>query len=161
VWSAVGVNFLFQLQNFQNQLERIKTETSAINGRITKLEEEQNQLAATDKSRSDDSLKPTGLKVSDTDIQTIRQFIKVAPSSTNARPLLKIGDTLPRSASLPLPEPVLEQIPKLRGARFAIDKGGAITITDAKGDHVAFIIDPVEQAADKLRLPQKKADDKN
>jgi hypothetical protein len=80
------------------------------------------------------------IALNESEIQFIREFIKVAPPLPGAQPRLKVGDELPPLASLPIPDAVAERFPKLQGAKFAIDQNGAIVISGAGSSRVDVVI---------------------
>jgi hypothetical protein len=76
------------------------------------------------------------------DIQLIRDFIKVAPSPPGAPRRINLGDFLADTALTPMPEPIMDKLPKLRGARFTIDRNSAIVVVAPGTNQVAVIINP-------------------
>ena len=69
----------------------------------------------------------TPLNLSREEIQLIREYIKLAPSAGTAGPAINVGDSV-GGATIPLPSPVTEKIPKLLGARFTTRDGAIIVI---------------------------------
>jgi hypothetical protein len=68
------------------------------------------------------------LSFSEAEIKTIRQYIKVLPPKPGTQQKIHLGDEIPDSAVAPVPQSLIDQLPKLRGARFSIDQDGAIII---------------------------------
>ena len=73
------------------------------------------------------SLDQTALGLSREEIQLIRDYIKLAPSADTAAPAINVGDPV-GGATIPLPSPITEKIPKLLGARFTTRNGAIIII---------------------------------
>ena len=61
------------------------------------------------------------------EIQLIRDFIKPATIAGSAAPAINVGDPV-GSATIPLPSPLTEKVPKLLGARFTTRNGSIIII---------------------------------
>ena len=76
------------------------------------------------------------------EIQLIRDFIKVPPAPPGAARNINVGDILPDTALAPLPDQIMEKLPKLRGARFTVDRNGAIVVVAPGTNRVDVIIDP-------------------
>ena len=76
------------------------------------------------------------------EIQLIRDFVKVPPPLPGAARNINVGDLLLGIALAPLPEPIMEKVPKLRGARFTVDRNGAIVVVAPGTNRVDVIINP-------------------
>jgi len=72
------------------------------------------------------------LNLTSEEVRLIRDFIKPAPVTGTPAPAINVGDMV-SIATIPLPSPLMEKIPKLLGARFAI-KNGAIIIVRKAGE---------------------------
>jgi len=144
ILSVVGFVFLIQVQGLKTEQAKLDRELAAVNGQVTELEKVVRQIAsgqpdAAASKKNANSVK-TLLSLGDAEMQLVRQFIRVAPRQANAQTGLKVGDALPQSASLPIPQALVDKVPKLDGARFAIDQSGAIAISGAGDDRVAVVI---------------------
>ena len=80
------------------------------------------------------------LSFSDSEIRVIRQFIKVLPSKPGALEKIHLGDEATKLSLAPLPEALVNQMSKLRGARFSIDENGSIIIVAAGSNRVDVVI---------------------
>jgi hypothetical protein len=80
------------------------------------------------------------LSFSDSEIRVIRQFIKVLPSKPGALEKIHLGDEATKLSLAPLPEALINQMSKLRGARFSIDENGSIIIVAAGSNRVDVVI---------------------
>jgi len=76
------------------------------------------------------------------EVQLILAVIKVPPPPHGATPKINVGDLLPDTALAPLPEPITRKVPKLLGARFAIDRNRAIVVVAPDTNRVDIIINP-------------------
>jgi hypothetical protein len=67
------------------------------------------------------------LNLTPEEIRLIRDFIKPAPAAAKPGPAINVGDTV-GIATIPLPSPLMEKIPKLLGARFTTRNGSIIIL---------------------------------
>jgi hypothetical protein len=70
----------------------------------------------------------------------VRQFIKVLPSQTSGSTPVQPGQPLGAISTAPIPDALVEQIPRLAGARFSIDATGAIIISRAGSSRVDAVL---------------------
>jgi hypothetical protein len=85
--------------------------------------------AGAEKNKAGGELRPdqTALNLSREEVQLIREYIKPAPSAGIAAPAINVGDPV-GGATIPLPSPLMEKIPKLLGARFTTRNGAIIIV---------------------------------
>jgi hypothetical protein len=76
------------------------------------------------------------------DMKAIRAFIKVLPSKPGAQQKIHVGEEIWGTRSVPVPESLINQIPKLRGARFLVDDNGAIIIIGQGSNRADAVIEP-------------------
>jgi hypothetical protein len=76
------------------------------------------------------------------EVQFILAVIKVPPPPPGAAPKINVGDLLPDTVLAPLPEPITRKVPKLLGARFAVDRNRAIVVVAPDTNRVEIIINP-------------------
>jgi hypothetical protein len=76
------------------------------------------------------------------EVQFILAVIKVPPPPPGAAPKINVGDLLPDTVLAPLPEPITRKVPKLLGAKFAIDRNRAIVVVAPDTNRVEIIINP-------------------
>ena len=69
----------------------------------------------------------TALNLTFEEVRIIRDFIKPAPGAGTPAPAINVGDTV-NVATIPLPSPLTEKIPKLLGARFTTRNGSIIIL---------------------------------
>ena len=70
----------------------------------------------------------------------VRQFIKVLPSQTAGATTVQPGQPLGTMSTAPLPDAIVEQIPRLSGARFSIDSSGAIIISGSGSSRADAVV---------------------
>jgi hypothetical protein len=79
------------------------------------------------KNPSDNRPTPTGLVLSPDETRLIREYIKPAPFAGSAAPPINVGDLI-TIATIPLPSPLTDRVPKLLGGRFTIRNGSIIIL---------------------------------
>jgi hypothetical protein len=82
------------------------------------------------------------ITLSNDDMKAIRGFIKVLPSQPGTQQKFHVGDEISNFRSAPVPEPLVNQMPKLRGARFLVDDNGAIIIIGDGSNRADALIEP-------------------
>jgi hypothetical protein len=143
---VIALVLLIQVRGLKSEFASSERELIATNNRLVELEKTARAIA---NARSD--IGPSGgeqkilpahtpFALNKSEIQFIREFIKVAPPQPGAQPRLKVGDELPNLASLPIPDAIAESLPKLQGAKFAIDQNGAIVISGAGSNRVDVVV---------------------
>ena len=143
---VISVALLIQVRELKREVASSERELIATNNRLVELDKTLKGLAntrsAVDSRGGDPKLLSAHIPIAlnDSEAQFVREFIKVVPSLSGAQPRLKVGDELPSLASLPIPDAVAEKLPKLQGAKFAIDQNGAIVISGAGSDRVDVVI---------------------
>lgn len=80
--------------------------------------------------------------LSQTEIDIVREYIKTPPGMAAKGPTLKVGMSLANQPLIPLPPQLIEKLPKLVGARFRVDRDGAVVIVPAGSDRIGFIVPP-------------------
>ena len=75
-------------------------------------------------------------------MKAIRAFIKVLPSKPGSQQKIHVGDEMLDTRSAPVPEPLVKQLPKLRGAKFLVDQNGAIIIVGEGSNRADAVIEP-------------------
>ena len=85
--------------------------------------------SATEKSKNPVESHPTpaGLVLSPDEVRLVREYIKPAPFTGPAAPPINVGDPV-AVATIPLPSPLTDKVPKLLGARFTIRNGAIIIL---------------------------------
>ena len=130
-----------QFRTLKTQIAGLKTELAGMQRKLAKLEA---GAVATPPDRTEitGGLAAPLLKLNRDEIQTIRDFIKVVPPPLGATPKIKLGDILPDFALSSVPEPIMDKLPKLKGARFTVDQNRATVIVAPGSNRVDVIINP-------------------
>ena len=81
------------------------------------------------------------ISLSENDIATIHQFIKTVPSKS-AVSTVQVGDPVGQMATAPIPQLLVESVPKLAGAKFSIDDAGSILIIAINSDTISAVVSP-------------------
>jgi hypothetical protein len=139
--SCVGAAIaLRQIASLKSEIATLHRDLLPLRERVGKLEQTEKakrdsdqQEAAPDKSRTaanksggDNRTDQGGLSLSREEVELIRSYIKPAPSADIAAPAINVGDPF-SGATIPLPSPLTDKIPRLLGARFTT-RGGTIII---------------------------------
>ena len=80
--------------------------------------------------------------LSNDDMKAIRAFIKVLPSKPGSQQKIHAGEEISDITAVPVPDSLVNQIPKLRGARFIVDENGAIIIIGEGSNRADAVIEP-------------------
>jgi hypothetical protein len=115
---------LAQIKFLKSEIDRLRRELLPLSERLAKLEQVE-KTPALEINRP--SVSQTKLELSPEEIQSIRDYIKPAPYSGPAGPAINVGDPV-TATMIPLPSPLTDKIPKLLGARFAIQNGAIIIV---------------------------------
>jgi hypothetical protein len=133
-----------QIQSLKTDIAVLRRELLPVRERLTKFEqaekqrqeleqqdETQNKSEPETKKSSDEAGNTaTALELTREEIQTIRDYIKPAPSTGAAAPTINVGDAV-SGATTSLPSQLTEKIPKLQGARFTTRNGSIILVRRA------------------------------
>jgi hypothetical protein len=152
VTSGLGAVIFVQLSALKNEVASLKRELAGTTGKLAKLEanaaaarSHPNEIKDGAGARMLASAGPTPqapLALSRDEIQLILDVIKVPPSLPGAALRINAGDLLPDTALAPLPEPVTRKVPKLLGARYAVDPNRTIVVVAPGSNRVAVVINP-------------------
>lgn len=129
---------LGQIKLLKSEIDRLKRELSPLSGRLAKLEQVEKNKPDVEINRS--SAAQAILELSPEEIQVIRDYIKPAPYSGPSGPAANVGDPV-TAPMIPLPSPLTDKIPKLLGARFAI-QNGAIIIVRRNSRNAEIVLSP-------------------
>lgn len=110
-------NMKAEIAQWQNELAATKTQLN----QIEKVGRQQNNTVKVQSAH-------VPLAFNEAEIKVIRQFIKVLPPKPGAQQKIYVGDEISSTTLATVPDSLVDQIPKLRGAKFSIDQDGAIII---------------------------------
>jgi len=116
---------LGQIKLLKSEIDKLRRELLPLNERLARLEQAEKNRPAVEINRP--SASQSILELSPEEIQMIRDYIKPAPYSGPVGPPVNVGDPV-TTAMIPLPSPLTDKIPKLLGARFAIQNGAIIIV---------------------------------
>ncbi len=135
VGCGAAVIALGQLKSLKSDVALEHRDVLHLRERLAKLEQAANSLSdrqAEAQRKSDtEEKKPdaeqVALNLSHEEIQLIRDYIKPASSAGGGAPAISVGDPV-SGATIPMPSPLTEKLPRLLGARFTIRNGAIIII---------------------------------
>ena len=81
------------------------------------------------------------ITLSNDDMKVVRAFIKV-PSQRGAQQKIYVGQEISDATAVRVPESLVSQMPKLRGARFLADENGAIILIGEGSNRADAVIEP-------------------
>jgi len=81
------------------------------------------------------------ITLSNDDMKVVRAFIKV-PSQRGAKRKIYVGQEISDATAVRVPESLVSQMPKLRGARFLADENGAIILIGEGSNRADAVIEP-------------------
>jgi len=141
---AVGGVLLFavgrELHKLGDDVVNSHAQVRLLQDRIAKLEKEAQTLRVATSAAAAPVATMSALSLTQDEVNVVRQFIKVLPSQSAGRMTIEPGQPLGRINTAPLPEAIIEQIPRLAGGRFSIDSSGAIIITAAGSNRVDAVV---------------------
>jgi hypothetical protein len=135
------LTLFLQIRDLKTEIAQSKTEVAITKAQLGQLEKAAHQPAVKEPT-------PAGkvqtahlpLSFSDADIKIIRQFIKVLPPKPGTPQKIHLGDEIRNMAVAPVPQSLIDQLPKLRGARFSIDQDGSIIISGEGSNQVDAVL---------------------
>jgi hypothetical protein len=149
VAALCGVVVYVQISLLKGEIATLKREAATTKEKLGKLEKGIGDVAASQAELVTALSRPDGrtwraratIALSDDEQRLVRSVIKVVPAAPGTAPTIKVDDTVPSSSLIPIPEPLVEKLPKLKGARFTVDRNGAIAIVGSSG-RVEMVVSP-------------------
>ena len=145
--AGAGAAFLLaQISGLRNEVTGVRRELTSAKDRIARLERKSeeppfsqrfNELA----QKQAEDRRPS-LELSREEAQLVRDYIKLPPAQAGTASTIQIGAVVPPAMLMPLPQQVVEKVPKLIGARFATDRNGAIVIVRSGSRQADAVINP-------------------
>jgi hypothetical protein len=147
---GLGAVIFIQLSTLKIEVASLKRELAGSTAKLARLEanaarSHPNEIKDGADARmltSAGSIPRAPLVLTHDEVQFILAVIKVPPPPPGATPKINVGDLLPDTALAPLPEPITRKVPKLLGARFAVDRNRAIVVVAPGTNRVEIIINP-------------------
>jgi len=138
VLCGVIIALLFvQIKDMKFEMARRNQHLSALEAQFRKVEKNAQESRILEAAP-----RRVPITLSNDDIKAIRGFIKVLPSQPGTQPKFHVGDEISNFRSTPVPEPLVNQLPKLRGTRFLVDENGAIIIIGDGSSRADVVIEP-------------------
>jgi hypothetical protein len=139
---GVIIALLFlQIKDMKVEMANFKQRLAATDAHLNKFEKSAQQQIANEPKISD-APRRLPITLSNDDIKAIRAFIKVLPPKPGAQQKIRIGDAILDTGSAPVPESLVSQMPKLRGAKFLVDQNSAIIIIGEGSNRAEAVIAP-------------------
>jgi hypothetical protein len=145
---SLGAVIFIQLSTLRIEVASLKRELAGSTAKLARLEanaarSHPNEIKdGADARMLTSSIPRAPLVLTHDEVQFILAVIKVPPPPPGAAPKINVGDLLPDTALAPLPEPITRKVPKLLGARFAVDRNRAIVVVAPDTNRVEIIINP-------------------
>lgn len=145
VCSILFVALFLQIREMKSEIALWKTELATTKMQLARSEKLA-QEAATSNNQSPASTYSSGpfqpsLYLSEDERKNIRQFIKVLPPKPGAKRTIELGAEIPSSAAAYVPQELIDELPKLRGARYSIDQNGSIIMMSDGSSRADVIIE--------------------
>jgi len=131
-----------QIKEMKVEMTGIKQRLAATEAHLGRFEKIAQQQTVKEQQIVEASPRHTPITLSNDDIKAIRAFIKVLPSKPGAQAKIRVGDQISDIGSAPVPESLVNQMPKLRGAKFLVDQNSAIIIIGEGQNRADAVIEP-------------------
>jgi hypothetical protein len=133
-----------EIATLQRELVVIKNQAARLEAAESKREADQkDKQAGTEKTDGSGQSRQaaSALSLSPDELRAIREYIKPAPiAGEPISPSISVGDHM-TEATIPVPSPLTDKVPKLVGARFTI-RNGAIIIIKRDSHQVDAVLGP-------------------
>jgi len=140
---GVIIALLFlQIKDMKADMAVFKQRLAAAEAQIGKFEKIAQQQIVKESTIVDSSPRHAAMTLGNDDTKAIRAYIKVLPSKSGAQAKIRVGDKISDIGSVPVPESLVNQVPKLHGAKFLIDQNGAIIIVGEGSNRADAVIEP-------------------
>jgi hypothetical protein len=140
---GVIIALLFlQIKDMKVEMVRWKQHLAATESHLSKVEKTTQEQVVKEPKILDALARHTPITLGDDDMKAIRAFIKVLPSQPGLQQKIHVGDKILDNRTAPVPEPLVNQLPKLRGAKFFVDQNSAIIIVGAGSSRADAVIEP-------------------
>ena len=146
VATAIGGTMLAQMTAGKTEIARLRGDVAALSERLSRIEKGTVQLGTAppvpDRAATRSSpTAPVALSLTFDEMSVVRTVIRLPPPPAGATPSIAIGDAVPEPRLMPMPEAIVDKLPKLRGTRFTTDRNQAIVIV-GRGNRAEAIIGP-------------------
>jgi hypothetical protein len=143
VMCGVIIVLLFlQLRDLKVEMAVFRQRLAATEANVGKFEKIAQQKTADESRISDAAPRRIPIKLSNDDVKVVRSSIKVLPPKPGVQQKIHVGDAILNAGSAPVPESLVNQLPKLRGAKFLVDQNSAIVIIGEGSNRADAVIEP-------------------
>jgi hypothetical protein len=143
VLCGVIIALLFlQIKDMKSEMVLRKQHLAALEANLRKVEKNAQEQIAKESRILEAPPRRVPITLSNDDMKAIRSFIKVLPSQPGTQQKFHLGDEISNFRSAPVPDPLVNQLPKLRGAKFLVDENGAIIIIGDGSNRADAVIEP-------------------
>ncbi len=140
---GVTIAALFlQIRDMKVEIARWEQNLSATKTRLDHVERIERERITKEARTVNAAPRRTPVTLSNDDTKAIRAFIKVLPSKPGSQQKIHVGEEVSDTSAVPMPDSLVNQIPKLRGSRFIVDDNGAIILIGEGSNHADAIIEP-------------------
>jgi hypothetical protein len=140
---GVMIAVLFvQFRDMKIQIAQWEQNLATTEARLSRVEKNAQQRNATESKIVNAQPQHVPITLGNEDMKVIRAFIRVLPSKPGAQQKIHLGDKISDTQSAPVPESLVSQLPKLRGASFLVDQNGAIIIIKEGSKRADAVIEP-------------------
>ena len=139
--TIIALLFL-QIKDMKVEMTGIKQRLAATEAQLGRVEKNALQLVK-ESSIFEGPPRRAPIELGNDDLKAVRASIRVLPSKSGAeQPKTRVGDKISDTKSAPVPESLVTQMPKLRGAKFFVDQNGAIIIIGEGSNRVDAVVEP-------------------
>ena len=139
--TIIALLFL-QIKDMKVEMTGIKQRLATTEAQLGRVEKNALQLVK-ESSIFDGPPRRAPIELGNEDMKAIRASIRVLPSKSGAeQQKTRVGDKISDTKSAPIPESLVSQMPKLRGAKFFVDQNSAIIIIGEGSNRVDAVIEP-------------------
>ena len=129
-----------EVRQLGHDINDSRAQIAVLKDRIVRLEKDTQAEHLASQPRTPPKIEKSSFLITPEEEKLVRQFIKVLPSQGASATAFQPGQPLGAMNTAPLPDAIVEQIPRLSGARFSIDSSGSIIISGPGSGRVDAIL---------------------
>jgi hypothetical protein len=127
-----------EMRDLKKEVGHLSTELAVTKMRLDQTEKAAERTIKEQAARAQAPHPP--MVISDADSKIVRQFIRVLPPPPGAQQKIHVGDAISNLTLAPVPDSLVGQLPKLRGARFTIDDDSSIALAGEGSNQVDAVL---------------------
>ena len=147
--AVCGFAIVAEISGLKSEIAGLKRDLSATKEKLSRVEKGVGEILAAQNHAPAASARAdlrnrsarAAITLSEDEIKLVRTFIKVPPPTSGTPQTISIGDSVPPSALMLIPVPLMDKLPKLKDARFTVDRNGAIVIV-GPASRVEVVLSP-------------------